>query len=177
VCNERCPLDKKVHLCTQTENGVSVRTYQTGLHYAKAIAYVRGNRAVELEDLRQILPWVLHEKVVPNTRSPFFDVKGKRVLLQDRVSWIRSMFDTAMEQYRRHAPVRNKVMALREQLDQGLRGVDAGATRERMGRISSLISELMKKSELSGAVYEDLIHLKSMYSRYNNYALWQKRQT
>jgi hypothetical protein len=177
VCNEKCPLDKKVHLCTQTENGVSVRTYQTGLHYAKALAYVRGNRAVELEDVRQILPWVLHEKIVPNTRSPFFDVKGKRVLLQDRVSWIRSMFDTAMEQYGRHAPVRNKVMALREQLDEGLRGVDAKTTRERMARVSSLISELMKKSELSGPVYEDLIHLKSIYSRYNNYSLWQKRQS
>jgi hypothetical protein len=35
----------------------------------------------------------------------------------------------------------------------------------------------MKKSELSGPVYEDLIHLKSIYSRYNNYSLWQKRQS
>ena len=32
----------------------------------------------------------------------------------------------------------------------------------------------MKKNELSGPVYEDLIHLKSMYSRYQNYAHWLK---
>jgi MoxR-like ATPase len=32
----------------------------------------------------------------------------------------------------------------------------------------------MGKTELSGPVYEDLIHLKSMYSRYQNYAHWLK---
>ena len=33
----------------------------------------------------------------------------------------------------------------------------------------------MKKHELSGPVYEDIIHLKSMYSRYQNYAHWLKQ--
>jgi hypothetical protein len=96
VCDERCPLDKKVHLCTQTENGVSARTYQTCLHFVKALAYFRGHRQAGLDDARQLLPWVLHDKLQPNRRSPFFEAKGRDVLLTDRVAWIRSLFDQAM---------------------------------------------------------------------------------
>jgi hypothetical protein len=175
ICNEQCPLDKKVHLCTQTENGVSVRAYQTGLHFAKALAFFRGHDAVDQEDVRQILPWVLHDKLVPNARSPFFETKGRRALLQDRVAWIRNMFDMAMEQYESHAPVRQKVTALRDELDKGLQGVDLKTTAKRLGQVQGLMQEMMRRSELSGPVYEDLIHLKSMYSRYQNYAQWLKQ--
>jgi hypothetical protein len=176
VCNEQCPLDKKVHLCTQTENGVSARAYQTALHFAKALACFRGHEAAELEDLRQIVPWVLHEKLVPNARSPFFEAKGRAVLLQDRVAWIRNMFDMAMEQYARHEPVRKEVRALRAEVDKGLEGVELKSTQRQLERITALMSKLMTKQELSGAVYEDLIHLKSMYSRYLNYSHWQKQK-
>ncbi len=175
VCTEECPLDKKVHLCTQTENGVSARAYQTSLHFAKAIAYFRGHDAVELEDLRQLLPWALHEKLVPNPRSPFFEAKGRAVLLQDRVAWIRNMFDMAMEQYARHEPLRKEVRALRAEIDKGLEGVDLKTSQRQIERITALMTRLMTKQELSGAVYEDLIHLKSMYSRYLNYSHWQKQ--
>jgi MoxR-like ATPase len=175
VCNEQCPLDKKIHLCTQTENGVSARAYQTALHFAKALAYFRGRAEVELEDLRQIVPWVLHEKLVPNARSPYFESKDSRGLLQDRVAWIRRMFDTAMEQYGRHEPVRQKVRALHEELDKGLQGVPLRTVQQRLGQVAKLTEELVKKHELSGPVYEDLVLLKSMYSRYQNYAHWLKR--
>ncbi len=177
VCNEQCPLDKKVHLCTQTENGVSVRTYQTALHFAKAMAYFRGHAQVELEDARQILPWVLHDKLVPNARSPYFEAKERRVLLRDRVAWIRAMFDVGMEQFVAHEPLRKKVRALQAELDRGLQGVDLKVTSKRIGVVTSLIDSMMGKTELSGPVYEDLIHLKSMYSRYQNYAQWLKEQT
>ncbi len=174
VCNEQCPLDKKVHLCTQTENGVSVRAYQTILHFAKAMAFFRGHAAVELEDFRQIAPWVLHEKLVPNPRSAFFEVKGRRMLLQDRVAWLRNMFDMAMAHYGTHQPIRRKVTALRHELDKGLSGVDLRTTEKRMAQVTVLMNELLSRHELSGPVYEDVIHLKSLYSRYRNYATWLK---
>jgi MoxR-like ATPase len=174
VCNEQCPLDKKSHLCSQTENGVSVRTYQTAIHFAKALAYFRGRDAVELEDARQIFPWVLHDKLTPNQRSLFFEAKERRLLLRDRVAWIRAMFDTAMEQYATHQPGRKKVRALQAELDQGLQGVDLKTTQKRLAAVATLIDALMGKTELSGPVYEDLIQLKSMYSRYQNYAHWLK---
>jgi MoxR-like ATPase len=172
VCTEQCPLDKRVHLCTQTENGVSVRTYQTALHFAKALAYFRSRKTVELEDVRQILPWVLHDKLVPNTRSPFFEAKGNGALLQDRVAWIRRMWDMAQSAFPTHEATRKKVRAERVQLDAGLEGVDAKTVEKRLRGVAALMKELVEKAELSGPVYEDLIHLKSIYSRYRNYAEW-----
>ncbi len=176
VCNEQCPLDKKVHLCTQTENGVSARAYQTALHYAKALAYFRGHAEVGEDDLRQILPWVLHDKLVPNGRSPFFEAEDHRALLGDRVAWIRALWDAAMEQHARHEPTRRKVTALRDELDRGLEGLDEATTKKRIGQASNLLDLLMTKHELSGPVYEDLIHLKSIYSRYRNYLQWVAQQ-
>ncbi len=173
VCNEQCPLDKKVHLCTQTENGVSARSFQTALHFMKALAYFRGHTQVEIEDMRQILPWVLHDKLVPNTRSLFFEGKGQRQLLQDRVAWIRNMVDMSHEQFSRHEPVRREVTALRQELDLGLNGVDLRTVEKRLGAVSAAMDRLMK-AELSPPAYEDLIHLKSIYSRYRNYAAWLK---
>jgi MoxR-like ATPase len=176
VCNEQCPLDKKVHLCSQTENGVSVRTYQTGLHFAKALAYFRGHTQVQIEDARQILPWVLHDKLTPNARSLFFEAKERKALLRDRVAWIRQMFDLAMEQFATHEPLRKKVRAIQAELDQGLAGVDLKTTNKRLGAITALIDSMMGKAELSGPAYEDLVQLKSMYSRYQNYAQWLKEK-
>jgi MoxR-like ATPase len=174
VCTEQCPLDKKVHLCTQTENGVSVRTYQTALHFAKALAYFRGHQEIELEDLRQIVPWVLHDKLTPNARSPFFEAKGNQQLLSDRVAWIRNMWDLAMAAHAKHEPVRAKVHELRVQLDAGLAGVAVKTVEQRIAQVTALMRELVTKAELSGPIYEDLIHLKSIYSRYQNYAQWLK---
>src|SRR6185295_17469583 len=128
------------------------------------------------EDMRQIEPWVLHEKLIPNQRSQFFEGKGRAVLLQDRVAWIRNMFDMAMDQYPRHEPVRKKVKVLREEIEKGLQGVDLKTTQKRLGAVAQAMEQLMK-SELSGAVYEDLIHLKSLHSRYQNYAQWLKQNT
>lgn len=171
VCNERCPLDKREHLCTQTENGVSARAYLTAIHYAKALAYFRGNAQVELEDFRQIVPWVLHEKLVPNQRSPFFEGPDGRSLLHDRVAWIRAMFDKAMTQYDRHQPIHKEVAEQRRHLDGGLAGVNRRQASQRSGEIAGLIRRLMKE-ELSGPLHEDLIQLKALHSRYQNYLHW-----
>ncbi len=172
VCNEQCPLDKKVHLCTQTENGLSARVFQSALHFCKGLAYFRGHTAVEIEDIRQIVPWVLHDKLVPNTRSPYFEDGDNGKMLNDRVVWIRAMIDASLLQYEKHEPIRRKVRAAREELDKGLDGVTLAAVEKRIGKVTGYMKSMMKKAELSGPVYEDLIHLKSIYSRYRNYAQW-----
>ncbi|MBZ0115870.1 MAG: AAA family ATPase [Sandaracinaceae bacterium] len=177
VCDERCPLDKRVHLCAQTEGGVSVRAWQTSLHFAKSLAYFRGHDAVSWEDCRQIVPWVLHDKLVPNTRSPFFEKADKAALLTDRVAWIRSMMDTARDQHGLYAPARERVRALKDELDRGLRGVDLPEARRRMGEALKAIRKILGGAELSGPTYEDAIQLKSIYSRYRNYAEWLERNS
>ncbi|HVO30987.1 MAG TPA: MoxR family ATPase [bacterium] len=175
VCNEACPLDKNVHLCTQTENGVSVRAFLTAIHFAKALAYFRGAKEVSLDDLRQMLPWVLHEKLLPNPQSAFFDREERQRLLFDRVTWIRTMWDTSMKQFAAHDVVRKPVARLKVVLDQGLDGVPADKVRRQMADVMQLLEQLTKKTELSGPVYEDLVQLKSIYSRYQNYLNWLER--
>jgi MoxR-like ATPase len=175
VCNESCPLDKSVHLCSQTESGVSVRTYLTAIHFAKALAYFRGAPEVSPDDVRQVLPWVLHDKLVPNARSPFFERDDQSHLLLDRVSWIRRMWDESTKQFAAHDTVRLPVLRLREELDKGLEGVAADAVRKRLRDCLLLLEKLAKETELSGPVYEDLVQLKSIYSRYQNYLNWLEK--
>jgi MoxR-like ATPase len=177
VCDERCPLDKNTHLCTQTENGVSVRVYQTVLHFAKALAYFRGQCQVSIEDVSQILPWVLHDKLVPNARSPFFLGRGRDVLLYDRVAWIRDMFSSALNRYSAHEPARRRVHELRDELNQGLEGLDIKTAESRMAKIASLLDSMLTRNELSGPVYEDIVLLKSIHSRYQNYAQWLRQKS
>ena len=48
----------------------------TALTFVKAMAYFRGSREISLEDVRQILPFVLHDKLVQESDSPFFEAPG-----------------------------------------------------------------------------------------------------
>ena len=96
VCNEDCPLDKQENLCSQTENGVSPRAFQAILHFGKALAYFRGRTAVSIADLRQVAPWALFDKLKLNAHSQFFQKLENKVLLTDRVSWIRQLFDRVL---------------------------------------------------------------------------------
>ena len=70
--------DRLKDLGCQTKNGLSVRVLMTLFIYSKALAYFRGNRVVELEDLRQILPFVLHDKLAPDTDAPILRRTGPR---------------------------------------------------------------------------------------------------
>jgi MoxR-like ATPase len=176
VCTEDCPLDKKSHPCSQTENGVSARVYLTALHFTKALAWFRGRSAVELEDVRQIVPWVLHEKLKPNPRSGFFEQKETAALLQDRVAWIRALIDQSHTEYKKRASLLSTVAAMRAELDRGLEGVPAAEVKRRLSEIGQFIKSVIEGKELSGAVYELLVQLKGFHSRYQNYLAWLNDQ-
>lgn len=173
VCNEQCPLDKTKHLCAQTLQGLSVRSFQTILELAKAIAYVRGAPEVTVQDLRQVIPFALHEKITPNAGGDFFQIEGNRALLSDKIAWIRTMFDSALASYDQLDRDRNDVAhRLAEELDRGLEGVPAQQIEQRMKEVQALIQKSAKQGELAPWVYEDLIRLKSIYMRYQNQLLW-----
>ena len=72
-----------------------------GRIFLKAMAYFRGAREVEMEDVRQVLPFVLHDKLVIDPDSPFFDAPGNEPLRIDRVAWLRRLFDLACAEYDR----------------------------------------------------------------------------
>jgi hypothetical protein len=173
VCNEECPLDKLKHICAQTRFGLSVRSYLTVLDMSKALAYFRGAERVAVEDVRQIIPYCLHEKLEPNAAGDFFQEPLNRVYLSDKVAWIRRMFDMAVEQFDREG--RGKKDTGRDlmlELESGLEGVSAKTVRKRLDDLRRRIEGSAKKSELNAAVYEDIIRLKYIYMRYQNYLQW-----
>ena len=79
--------DKRKDIGSQTRNGLSVRSLMTVLVFVKAMAFFRGSREVTIEDVRQIVPFVLHDKLTQDARLPLLRGPGERRLphRQDRL--------------------------------------------------------------------------------------------
>lgn len=169
--------DRLKDLGCQTRNGLSVRNLMTLLIYAKGLAYFRGNRRVELEDLRQILPFVLHDKLQPDLDAPFFALPENHAYRSDRLSWLRRMFDLSNEEFNRLDLDRNDpVGALATEFALGLDGVCERDTRARLTKIERLVDERVKGRKLYGHLYDDLLKLKYLHQRYSNYLHWLRAQ-
>jgi MoxR-like ATPase len=166
VCTEDCPLDKQVHVCTQTENGVSARSLQSVLLFAKALAYFRDRPEVAVEDVAQMLPFVLHDKLRPNPQSAFFQKTENQVLLVDRVTWIRRLFERAVSQHAAYQPVRAPVQRLSAEYQAGIGHLEAADLKKRATEVQRRLDEMLKKNELGGSVYDDLIVLKDLHQSY-----------
>lgn len=165
-------------LGSQTRNGLSVRALLTCLVFIKAMSYFRGSTVVELEDIRQMLPFVLHDKLVQNPDSPFFEAPGHEVYRVDKVAWIRKLFDLSCQEYDRlNLDQDDPLTALQEEFDRGLEGLPEGEVRSRLVRIERLIGEWSKGRKLYGHLYDDLLKLKYLHQRYTNYLRWLKWKT
>ena len=163
ICNEDCPLDKQLHLCSQTEGGVSPRTYQSVIHYGKALSFFLGRTSVTIEDLRQLIPWLLFDKVRVNRQSQFFDKAEHKVYLADRVGWLRQMFDMAIQQHASYAPIREPL----QQLESSLATPGVLETKEltkQLKQVTGHIRDLLESHELNGSVHEDLLRLKLLHT-------------
>jgi MoxR-like ATPase len=169
VCTEDCPLDKNENLCAQTENGVSARSVQTLLHYAKALAWFRGHDAVALEDIRALLPWVMHDKLQANPQSSFFQKAENAVYVVDRVSWIRQLFDKAVTQHAAYATVRKPTLELQQALaGAALSALPQPELKQRMMQVQKRMEEVISRQEMNGATHADLVLLKDLFVRCQN---------
>jgi MoxR-like ATPase len=169
--------DRLKDLGCQTKNGLSVRALMTLLTYAKALAYFRGNRVVELEDVRQVLPFVLHDKLTPDTDAPFFETPGNGMFRVDRVGWLRKVFDLSCADFERlNLDREDPVADLAHEFGQGLDGLGETETRNRLVKIERLITDWSKGRKLYGHLYDDLLELKYLHQRYTNYLRWLKTQ-
>jgi MoxR-like ATPase len=167
--------DRLKDLGCQTKNGLSVRNLMTVMLYAKALAFFRGNTAVDLEDIRQVLPFVLHDKLAPDLEAPFFGASGNEIYRSDRIGWLRKLFDLSCREYDRLALDKSDpVAALLIEVEKGLEGVKESEVRNRLGRIERLISEWAKGRKLYGPIQDDLLVLKYLHQRYTNYLRWLK---
>ncbi|MCC6132071.1 MAG: AAA family ATPase, partial [Acidobacteria bacterium] len=84
---------------------------------------------------------------------------------------------SAMSRHGSHEPIRKKVQELAGDLNRGLEGLDLKTVENRMAKTASLLDSLLTKNELSGSVYEEIILLKSIHSRYQNYAQWLRQKS
>lgn len=170
--------DRAVDLGGQTFNGISVRALMTALVYVKAMAWFRGKRTVDFEDVRQVLPFVLHDKLVPNPESPFFEQGKNGALRTDRVSWIRSLFDASCKEYERLDLDRNDPLTpLEEEFGTGLVGVAEGDVRKRMAKVEKVLREWSASRKLYGHMYDRILKLKYLHQRYTNYLRWLKTKS
>lgn len=173
VAGQETGKDRLKDLGGQTRNGVSVRAMLTLLNFVKALAWFRGNAEVELEDVRQMLPFVLHDKLGPNHQSPWFEQPGRQPLRTDRVSWIRTLFDLACEEYQRLDLDRDDPVArFQEEFAGGLDGLDERETRARVVRIERQLADWSKGRKLYGHLFDDILYLKYLHQRYTNYLHW-----
>ena len=169
--------DRVKDLGAQTKNGLSVRALMTVLVFSKAITYFRGNREVSLDDLRQILPFVLHDKLQPDPDAPFFEAPGNAVLRIDRISWLRRLFDLACAEYDRLNLDRDDPVAeLDAQFSLGLEGLDEGKVRARLVKIERVLADWSKGRKLYGNLFDDVLKLKYLHQRYTNYLRWLKHK-
>ncbi|GAA5482175.1 AAA family ATPase [Haloferula sargassicola] len=167
--------DRLKDLGSQTRNGLSVRNLMTLLVYAKALAFFRGHPAVSLDDFRQVLPFVLHEKLQPDLDSPYFNTADNGPLRTDHISWLRRVFDQSCAEFDRLDLDRNDpVGELAAVFDAGLEGLSERDTRGRLESIERLINKLIQGGKLYGHLHDDLMQLKYLHQRYSNYLRWLK---
>lgn len=169
--------DRLKDIGCQTRNGLSVRNLMTLLVYAKALAYFRGNGEVELEDLRQVLPFVLNDKLKPDLDAPFFSLPENAAYRCDSISWLRQLFDASNAEFERLGlDHEDPVAALQQEFSLGLEAVSESEARTRIGKIERLVAEWCKGRKLYGHLYDDLLKLKYLHQRYTNYLHWLRSQ-
>lgn len=165
--------DRLKDIGTQTMNGLSVRNLMTLANFAKALAFFRGEDSVSLEDVRQILPFVLRDKLRPDPDAPFFALPENAAYRTDLVGWLRRLFDMSCEEYDRLDLDRDDpVRALADEFAVGLEGLGAREVRARLTRIERLVTERTVGRKLYGPLYDELLHLKYLHQRYTNYLAW-----
>lgn len=165
--------DRLKELGVQTANGLSVRAMMSVLTFVKAMAYFRGDQRVSLEDIRQILPFCLHDKLAPEPEAPFFEVPGHEVLRVDRVSWIRRLFDLSCQDFERMNRDRDDPVAhLEAEFSQGLDGLSEAAVNKRLVKIEGQLRQWSQAGKLYGPLYDDILYLKYLHQRYTNYREW-----
>jgi MoxR-like ATPase len=165
VCTEDCPLDKTTNLCTQTENGVSSRAVQALLHLSQALAWFRGEQSVGADDVRAMLPWVLHDKLRVNPQSAFFQKPENQVYLSDRVSWMQQLFDRAVGQHAAYSKKRTPIRELEHACAGGFGSMTTIDLRRLLERTRECLEQVLRANELNGVVHTDLVLLKDLYVR------------
>jgi hypothetical protein len=175
LMREETGKDQLKDLSYQTLNGFSVRTFMTVLSYIKALAYFRGNKQAEFEDVRHVLPFVLQDKLIQNSDSPFFEQPENTVYRYDRISWIKNIFDLSCAEFDRAGLDKTDPAGqLLEQFQKGLEGVGEKDAQQILVQIERMMNEISSGRKLYGPMLDDILTLKYLHQRYSGYLRWLK---
>ncbi len=165
--------DMTRELGSQTRNGLSVRALMTSLYFLKAMAFFRGSNEITLEDMRQILPFVFHDKLSPHLESAYFEKKEHETFRVDKVAWLRNFFDQSCAEYERLGLDKDDpVLSMKEIFDQGLDGISEIEAKRRMSEIEALLGKWSKGGKFYSHMFDDVLTLKYLHQRYTNYLRW-----
>jgi hypothetical protein len=165
--------DKLKDIGAQTRNGLSVRSLMTLLVFVKAMAYFRGAREATLEDVRQIIPFVLHDKLIQDADCPFFEAAENAMYRTDKVGWIRKLFDLSCAEYDRLELDRDDPVAeLTAEFERGIDGLVVKEVKSRLVKIERVLAKWSKSRKFYGPMFDDVLKLKYLHQRYTNYLRW-----
>jgi MoxR-like ATPase len=165
--------DKLKDVGAQTRNGLSVRSLMTVMLFVKALAYFRGMREAALEDVRQIIPFILHDKLVQDADCPFFESPENAMLRTDKIGWIRKLFDMSCAEYERLGLDRDDlVAAIAAEFERGLEGVSEREVKALLVKIERVLNQWSRSRKFYGHMFDDVLKLKYLHQRYTNYLHW-----
>ena len=165
--------DMTRELGSQTRNGLSVRALMTSLYFLKAMAFFRGANEITLEDMRQILPFVFHDKLAPHLESAFFEKKEHETFRVDKVAWLRNFFDQSCAEFTRLGLDRDDpVLKMKDTFDAGIDGLSEKDAKLRLSEIEALLSKWSKTGKFYSHMFDDILTLKYLHQRYTNYLRW-----
>lgn len=165
--------DKQKDIGAQTRNGLSVRSLMTSLMFVKAMAFFRGAGEVALDDVRQIIPFVLHDKLSQDADCPFFEIPEHASYRTDKIGWIRRMFDMSCAEFDRLGLDKDDPVGdLDTEFEKGLEGLPQREVKSRLVKIERVLNQWSKSRKLYGHMFDDVLKLKYLHQRYTNYLRW-----
>lgn len=167
--------DAHRELGVQTRNGLSVRKLMNILVFSKALAWFRGSEEVSLEDVHQIMPFVLHDTLSPYLEAPFFEKQGHGPYRVDRIGWIRELFTLSCKEYDRlKMDSADPIDPIARDFSKGLDGLSLKETDKRIFAIEKALKTMSEAGKLYSHMADDILQLKYYHQRYTNYRRWLK---
>ncbi len=96
-CHYFSGTSKGASICYETQEGISPRSYKSLLLYSKAMAWWRGKKKVDMEDLEAVLPYCTWHKLTPTDKA----FEENSFFVNDRSGFASHLFEKSKQSYLR----------------------------------------------------------------------------
>ncbi len=130
----------KGHICSLTDNDLSPRTYFAIIAYSRTMAWFRGKDKASIEDVEQIIPYVVWHKLHP-TRYVF---ENNSVYENDRVAFVKGLIDQVKNNYLSSKKHFKKYDTILEKVAKHVNGSNKQNGTDLLNEIDTVLAELKK---------------------------------